>query len=194
MNKEKLHQFIQNILPMPLDKAAHIATYFTPKQFDKNDHFFKEGKICSTSYFIEEGLLRSYVIDLEGEEVTIEFYGKDLFANDFLSFFKRIPSKQNFQALSDCTTWAIGYEDLQLCFHTMPEFREFGRMMLITNYARLQDRMLGMIQHSAEQRYLHLIQSKPDIFQHAPLKMIASYLGITDTSLSRIRKDLTKKV
>jgi CRP-like cAMP-binding protein len=193
MEKEKLIQFIQNIMPMSPNKAIDIARYFTVHYFGKNDHFFREGKICSTSYFIEEGLLRSYVINLEGEEVSLEFYGKNLFANDFISFFKRIPSKENFQALSDCKTWAIGYEELQHCFHSMPEFREFGRMMLINNYARLQERMLGMIQLTAEQRYVHLIQAKPDIFQHAPLKMIASYLGITDTSLSRIRKDLAKK-
>jgi CRP-like cAMP-binding protein len=193
MEKEKLIQFILSIMPMSPEKAAQISEYFTPRLFEKNDHFFREGKVCSTSFFIEEGLLRSYVVDLEGEEVTIKLFGKNIFANDFLSFFKRIPSKENFQALTNCKTWAINYDDLQRCFHTMPEFREFGRMMLINNYARLQDRMLGMIQLTAEQRYVHLIDSQPDIFQHAPLKMIASYLGITDTSLSRIRKELTKK-
>jgi CRP-like cAMP-binding protein len=193
MEKEKLIQFILTIMPMSPEKAAQISEYFTPRLFEKNDYFFKEGKVCSTSFFIEEGLLRSYVVDLEGEEVTIKLFGKNIFANDFLSFFKRIPSKENFQALANCKTLAINYDDLQRCFHTMPEFREFGRMMLINNYARLQDRMLGMIQLTAEQRYVHLIDSQPDIFQHAPLKMIASYLGITDTSLSRIRKELTKK-
>ncbi len=66
-------------------------------------------------------------------------------------------------------------------------------MMLINNYSRLKDRMLGMIQHTAEQRYLKLIETHPEIFQHAPLKNIASYLGITDTSLSRIRKEISKK-
>jgi CRP-like cAMP-binding protein len=130
---------------------------------------------------------------VDGNEVTTNFYGKNIFANDFLSFFKRIPSNENIQALTDCTAWSIGYEDLQICFHTIPEFREFGRMMLINNYSRLKDRMLGMIQLTAEQRYLKLIEMHSEIFQHAPLKNIASYLGITDTSLSRIRKEISKK-
>jgi CRP-like cAMP-binding protein len=193
MAQEKLIQFIQTILPMSAEKAAYIAHYFTLTYFNKNDYILKEGKICTQSYFIEEGFLRAYVVDLNGNEVTIEFYSKNIFANDFLSFFKRIPSNENIQALTDVTAWMINYDDLQICFHTIPEFREFGRMLLINNHSRLKERMLGMIQLTAEQRYVNLIASKPDIFQNAPLKMIASYLGITDTSLSRIRKDLSKK-
>jgi CRP-like cAMP-binding protein len=193
MEKEKLIQFLQGMLPMPEDKAEQIAAYYHLKTVDKNDYLTQEGKVCRQSFFVEEGFLRAYVTDIEGNDVTLNFYGKDGFANDFLSFFKQIPASQNIQALTNCTVWAITFADLQTCFHTIPEFREFGRMLLVTNYGRLQERMLGMIQLTAEQRYVKLIESQPDIFQNAQLKMIASYLGITDTSLSRIRKDLTKK-
>ncbi len=193
MEKEKLIQFFQRLLPMSDDKAAQIATYFHLKTFAKNDYSTKEGMVCRHSYFVEEGFLRAFVTDIEGNEVTLDFYGKDGFANDFLSFFKQIPAVENIQALTDCTVWSISYADLQICFHTIPEFREFGRMLLVTNFGRLRARMLGMIQLTAEQRYVNLVQSQPDIFKNAPLKMIATYLGITDTSLSRIRKDLAKR-
>jgi CRP-like cAMP-binding protein len=193
MEKEKLIQYFQTMLPMSDDKAAQIGSYYHLKTFAKNDYLTKEGKVCQQSFFVEEGFFRSYVTDVEGNEVTLDFYGKDGFANDFLSFFKRIPATENIQALTECTTWATTFEDLQVCFHTIPEFREFGRLLLVTNYGRLRARMLGMIQLTAEQRYVNLIQSQPDIFQNAPLKMIATYLGVTDTSLSRIRKDLSKK-
>lgn len=192
MSKESLVNYIQQILPMPIDKAVYIATFFTQKNYVKNDFLLKEGKICTESYFIESGFLRSYVVDIDGNEVTTDFYGSNLFANDFLSFFKRIPSNENIQVLADCTTWMINYNDLQTCFHTIPEFREFGRMMLINNYSRLKERMLGMIQLTAEQRYEKLLTSHAEIFHNAPLKYIASYLGITDTSLSRIRKEITR--
>lgn len=192
MNKESLVCFIQKILPMPADKAEQISIYFTPKSYHKNDFLLKEGKVCSESHFIESGFLRSYVVDIDGNEVITDFYGSNIFANDFLSFFKRIPSNENIQVLADCKTWMINYEDLQTCFHSIPEFREFGRMMLINNYSRLKERMLGMIQLSAEQRYERLVTSHPEIFQNAPLKYIASYLGITDTSLSRIRKEISR--
>jgi CRP-like cAMP-binding protein len=193
MEKEKLIQYIQGMLPMPTDKAEQISSYYHLKTFAKNEYLTKEGNVCRHSFFVEDGFFRSYVTDVEGNEVTLDFYGKDGFANDFLSFFRRIPATENIQALTECTTWATTFEDLQICFHTIPEFREFGRLLLVTNYGRLRSRMLGMIQLTAEQRYLNLIQSQPDIFQNAPLKMIATYLGVTDTSLSRIRKDLAKK-
>jgi CRP-like cAMP-binding protein len=193
MEKEKLIQFLQNMLPMPTDKAEQIAAYYHLKTLTKNEYLTQAGKICRQSFFVEEGFLRVYVTDVENNDVTLNFYGKDGFANDFLSFFKQIPASQNIQALTNCTVWAITFADLQTCFHTIPEFREFGRMLLVTNYGRLQERMLGMIQLTAEQRYVKLIESQPDIFQNAPLKMIATYLGITDTSLSRIRKEVSKK-
>jgi CRP-like cAMP-binding protein len=159
MGRENLISFIQKILPMPADKAEQISTYFTYEQLQKNDFLLREGKICTESHFIESGFLRSYVVDIDGNEVTTDFYGSNIFANDFLSFFKRIPSNENIQVLADCTTWMINYEDLQICFHTIPEFREFGRMMLINNYSRLKERMLGMIQLTAEQRYEKLVCS-----------------------------------
>lgn len=192
MGKESLVNYIQKILPMPVDKAEHITTFFTQKYYTKNDFLLKEGNVCAELHFIESGFLRSFVVDIDGNEVTTDFYGSNIFANDFLSFFKRIPSNENIQVLADCTTWMINYEDLQTCFHTIPEFREFGRMMLINNYSRLKERMFGMIQLTAEQRYGKLLTTHAEIFQNAPLKYIASYLGITDTSLSRIRKDITR--
>lgn len=193
MNKEKLIQFIQNILPIPLDKAKLLVEKFNAKEISKNDFILKEGEVCNESYFLEEGLMRAYTYDLDGNDVTTAFYSKNIFANDFLSFFKRIPSKENIQAVTNCKTWFITYEDLQVNFHTIPEFREFGRLNLINNYAALKQRMLSTLHETAEQRYDNLINSNPEIFQNAPLKNIASYLGVTDTSLSRIRKDFIKK-
>src|SRR5437588_3335041 len=107
-----------------------------------------------------------------------------MFASDFLSFFKRTPSKEYIQALTDCETWYITYQDMQENFHNIPEFREYGRQNIINNYSLLKQRMVSMLQETAEQRYANLVNSNPEILQNAPLKYIASYLGITDTSLS----------
>ena len=87
----------------------------------------------------------------------------------------------------------MNYEKVQTCFHSYPEFREFGRMMLVTNYSNLHERMLGMIKDTAEIRYLTLMKRHPYLLQNVPLKIIASFLGISDTSLSRIRKEIVIK-
>jgi CRP-like cAMP-binding protein len=80
-----------------------------------------------------------------------------------------------------------------MLFHSLPEFRDFGRSILVKGFAALKSRVLSMITETAEERYAQLLKNNPEIFQHAPLKIIASYLGVTDTSLSRIRKEFSKK-
>ena len=74
-----------------------------------------------------------------------------------------------------------------------PEFREFGRLKIVASYGQLKGRMLSMLQETAEERYTSLVTNRPEIFQQVPLKYIASYLGITDSTLSRLRKSFVKK-
>lgn len=193
MSQEKLVKYLQQVLPMPTDKAVQIAETFKSKFVAKNTFLIEEGKVCNISYFIEEGYARMYTFDTEGKDVTTALYSNCMFANDFYSFFKRVPSPENLQTISDCKTWYLSFDDLQKNFHTIPEFREFGRMLLINNHASLKQRMLSMIQQTGEQRYAHLMETHPEILQNVPLKNIASYLGVTDTSLSRIRRDFATK-
>ncbi len=193
MNKDNLIQLFQSVLPMSTGKAEQLAEKYKPKKIARNEYLLKEGAVCNESHFIEEGITRSYIYDFEGNEVTTAFYSKKMFTSDLVSFFKRTPSKEYIQALTDCETWYLTYEDMQTNFHTFPEFREFGRLNIINHYSILKQRMLSMLQETAEQRYSNLINSNPEVLQNAPLKYIATYLGITDTSLSRIRKEFVKK-
>lgn len=188
-----LNQFIQATFPMPQQHSETIVNLFQEKELSKNDFLLAEGKICNEYCFLEQGFMRSYTYDPEGNDVTIAFNSNNQVVCELFSFFKRVPAKENIQALTDCKLYYITFEQLQTIFHAMPEFREFGRTILVNSYARLKQRMLSMIQETAEQRYATLIKTNPDIFQNAPLKYIASYLGITDTSLSRIRKEFAKK-
>lgn len=193
MNTEHLQHFIQSTIPMSGEKAQVLANKFEWVEVEKNEHLFVEGKISKATFVLEAGFIRSFTLDSKGNEVTTNIYSPFCFVNDVLSFFKQQPCTENFQTLTPCILWKMGYEDVQANFHSMPEFRELGRMMLITNYSNLKVRMLGMIKDTAEQRYLKLIEQHPAIFQNVPLKIIASYLGITDTSLSRIRKEIAQK-
>lgn len=193
MDKDSLIQFVRKVLPMSADKAEQLVARFQPMRFEKNEYLLKAGKVCNESHFIEQGIMRSYTYDLENTEVTTAFYSQNMYASDLLSFFKRSATKEYIQAITDCETWYITYEDMQDSFHAMPEFREFGRLNIVNQYSTLKERMLSNLQETAEQRYNDLINSSPEIFQHVPLKYIASYLGIADTSLSRIRKEFMKK-
>ncbi len=193
MNKDNLIRFFQHVLPMSSHKAEQLVEKFEAREIARNEYLLKEGSVCNESHFIEEGIMRSYAYDIDGNDVTTAFYSKKSLISDLLSFFKRIPSKENIQAVTDCQTWYISYEDMQTSFHAYPEYREFGRLNIINHYGILKQRMLSMIQQTAEQRYIDLINLHPELLQNVPLKYIASYLGITDTSLSRIRKGFIKK-
>ena len=172
--------------------AEEIATQFTHEQLKKNDFLLQEGKLANKYLFLEDGFMRAFAYDLEGYDVTTNFYSSNQVVFEVSSFFLFSPSKENIQCLTDCQGWYITYEQLNHLFHALPQFREFGRSILVKGFAALKTRMLSMITETAEERYARLIQSNPEIFQYAPLKHIASYLGITDTSLSRIRKEFQK--
>jgi CRP-like cAMP-binding protein len=190
--RKKLATFIAGIYPMPLSQAEAIAARFSEKDFSKDDMILKSGKTCNEYYYLEDGYARAYTYDLDGNDVTTAFYTSNQVICELFSFFKRVPSRENIQALSDCKTWYLTFDGLQEVFHSLVEFREFGRTILINSYAMLKQRMLSTLHETAEERYGNLLRTNPEIFQHAPLKQIASYLGITDTSLSRIRKEISK--
>lgn len=193
ITNDQLVQHLQQTLPMSPAKARLIAEKFRPAAFPKNSWLLEAGQVCRESHFITQGIIRSYTYDLDGNEVTTAFYTPNTFTNDQLSYFSQSPAKEYIQAVTDCQTWCISYEDMQESFHTIPEFREFGRLNIVMQYSILKQRMLSALQETAEQRYSQLITGNPEIFQYVPLKHIASYLGITDTSLSRIRREFIKK-
>lgn len=166
---------------------------FEEKDLSKNEFFLKEGIVSNEYLILESGFLRAFTHDTEGNDVTTNFYGAGSLVLEVASFFHRTPAKENMQALVDSKGWVITFEKLNGLFHAHPAFRETGRFLLVKGFAALKERMLSMINETAEQRYLTLLQRNPDIFQQAPLKHIASYLGVTDTSLSRIRKELAKR-
>jgi CRP-like cAMP-binding protein len=173
--------------------AEEIAAIFSPRHLNKNDFLFKEGRVCNEYVFLEKGFVRAFAYDTEGNDVTTNFHSAGQVVFEVSSFFNRTASKENYMALVDCEGWMITYDQLNSLFHSRPEFREFGRSVLVKGFSALKIRMLSMITETAEQRYSALLNANPEIFQQAALKHIASYLGITDTSLSRIRKDFAKK-
>lgn len=173
--------------------AEEIAGHFAKKTLGKNDYFLKQGRLADEYLFLESGFIRSFAFDVNGNDITTNFYSPNQVVFEVASFFNRTISKENFQALTDAEGWFITYTQLNTLFHTMPAFRDFGRQILVRGFSALKNRMLSMISDTAEERYQKLLQANPEIFFNAPLKNIASYIGVTDTSLSRIRREFSKR-
>jgi CRP-like cAMP-binding protein len=166
-----------------------ILSQYEQIDFAKNDYFIKEGTTANYYYFMESGFARAYVIDLEGNDISTKFFSSSDIVIDWHSYFLKTKCRENIQAITACKAWKITFENFMKLFK-IEAFREVGRTRLVNNYFELKNHSISIIADPAKERYLNLIKSKPDIVQNVPLKQIATYLGITDTSLSRIRKEL----
>ena len=195
MTKEPLLSFIRSNTPnVPVQEQAlfTIADQFELRLFKKGDYLLEIGKV-SEYIFLAEGFLRTFTFDENGEEVTTYFYHRDRMVYDAASFFLSIPSTENIQAITDGMAFITKFSQLNQLFHTVPEFREFGRQMLVKEFVAYKQRTLAMINKAAEERYVDLLETNREIFQHAPLRQIASYLGISERTLNRIRSEGVKK-
>ncbi|NQX92503.1 MAG: Crp/Fnr family transcriptional regulator [Flavobacteriales bacterium] len=174
------------------EELETILSKFTKLSYSKGENLLEINRNSNHYWYIEEGLVRSYLIDYEGNEVCTGFSAKGDIIIDWPSFFMRTPTKETIEALSDCICWQLDFETFQQLFHSVENFRESGRARLVQSYFELKAHSTSLITDLAKDRYLNLLSTKKEIAQKVPLKMLASYLGITDSSLSRIRKEIAR--
>lgn len=187
MAQESLIAFLQSTGFVSAQQAPEIAAHFAPKTLEKNEFLLREGQVCDEYLLLDTGLVRAFANDPDGNDVTTGLCTSGQLVFEVASFFNRTPSQENMQALTASAGWSITYQQLNALFHARPEFREFGRSVLVKSLATLKGRMLAMITKTAAERYAALLHAQPQLAQQVPLKYLASYLGMTDTSLSRIR-------
>lgn len=172
------------------DEVEAIAAAHERVSFRKGEYLLREGQISDEYFCLESGLIRAFATSSEGNEVTTGFFSTGDVVIEVASLFLKVPTKENVQALNECSCWRISFDTFQSLFETIDGFSEWGRTWMSAALFGSKQRSLSMITDSATERYLALLADHPEIIQQAPLKVIASYLGITDTSLSRIRKEV----
>jgi CRP-like cAMP-binding protein len=189
--EDDFFQTIYNHSLFKKEDYKEISKAHTKIEFSQGTLLLEKGKIAKEFYIIEKGLFRSFLYDYNGNEITTEFYcPKEILIESF-SLFQRIPSRENFQAISGGIAWKIEYDIFQALLHKVEGFREWGRTWATNQLFVLKQRSINALTISATERYMSLIKERPQIIKQSPLKYIASYLGITDTSLSRIRKEIS---
>ncbi len=192
MSTELFKNIYQHFL-LSEEDVRTIASFHHNKKVAKDEILLKEGEVLESYYLLEKGLVRAFVHDVDNNDITTEFFIDGDIVIIPSSLFQQIESQETLQAVTDCELWEIKYEDFQEVFRSIPGFAEWGRLWFTYQLFTLKQRSLDMITVSATQRYLKLLKEKPQILQHVPLKYIASFLGITDTSLSRIRKEIVSQ-
>ncbi len=185
-----IEDFINEITPLPDDILLEVKEKFIKKEFSKGDKIIEQGKVCKYLYFIEHGLARSYYINEKGKDITVWFFAENNVMTGVESFFQRKPSMYEMEFLENSIVYAISYQNLNLLFDKYHELERFGRLLSIRLLTEVVDKLIAMQFQSAKERYQFMINKFPNISYRAPLGHIASYLGITQETLSRIRAQI----
>lgn len=188
--KNNLFHSIYNHPALRKEDLREIIAAHEKIDFPKGEVFLESGKMANAYYLIESGLLRAFVHDFNGNEITTAFHCPGEISIEVSSLFQRIPTEENIVALTDGTAWKIEFDIFEALFHKIEGFREWGRAWMAQQLFVSKKRSIDMLTRSAADRYLSLLSDHPEIIKDAPLKHIASWLGVTDTSLSRIRKEI----
>ena len=169
------------------------TTFFIPKKVRKKQYLLQAGDICKAIAFVSNGCLRSYTVDDKGEEHIVQFAIDGWWISDLQSMLTSQSATMNIDALEDSQVLLLERASQEKLCRALPQVEHFFRLLLEGNYNAARMRISDLISSSAEGRYLHFLKTYPDIVQRVPQSQIASYLGITPQSLSRIRKELAEK-
>jgi CRP-like cAMP-binding protein len=169
------------------------SQFFAPRKVRKRQFLLQEGEVCRFMAFVTAGCLREYTVDHKGEEHVIQFAIRDWWISDLNSFLGGTASTHTIDALDDAEVLMLDREARDTMLEKVPKMERFFRMLLERNYVATHRRINDALTASAEERYLAFIQTYPALVEQVPQHHIASYLGITPQSLSRIRKELSQK-
>ena len=187
---ESLLKYINNYTSTPLtdSQVELIKNTFVPKKIRKRQYFLQEGQVCKYGAFIVKGAMRQYSVDDKGVEHIVNLFIENWWASDRESFVMLTPSVYNIDAWEDTDVLLITRADHLNLLNSIPAIVEMSRKMDERNSIATQRRLNSSISFSAEKRYSDLASTYPEFLQRFPQHIIASYLGITKETLSRIRK------
>jgi len=163
-----------------------FSQYFKRQEIPAKTILLEEGKISKTMFFIEKGCLRTWV-NVNGKEITTQFFFEGDKISSIESFRTKQPSLYTIESLEPCVLQTISQKDFQNILESSPEIREEIQEHLYQRLVQSQKLFFSFLKNTPQQRYQELIEKQPQIIQRVPQHYIASYLGITSVSLSRIR-------
>ncbi len=192
-------KFIEQIIDINEEEWNETDIEFKKVHYKKGDIINKEGEVFRNIYFINSGIVRSYFIDKEGRDFTwyIHYSSeqanmKNLFVVDYASFIRQEPSKLFFEVIEDTELFSIDFNSIQKLYNLSAKWQKLGRLMADEGYYNIHHRTFSLLTENAKTRYKRLLKENPNLLQIVPQYYIASYLGITPQSLSRIRKEYDK--
>lgn len=189
--KEKIIKHFCDITPLTDEECDLISNSMVINEYRKGSVLIKEGQMAVDTYFILKGLIREYVL-IDGEERTTNFFTEGQWVISLSNFDPQARATHNLECAEDSSLVVGNEREAQEMFKRFPRFETISRVIMEAHFAEQKKFLTSFITESPEQRYLNLLNRRPDIFQRVPQYQIASYIGVKPESLSRIRKRMAK--
>lgn len=185
--KDTLKSFILTLAPFSDDDFNEALPFFKTEVIKKNAYFSKAGRVSDKLGFVVDGLLRSFYT-IKNKDATTFFLTPGSVACALLSFLQTIPAVENIQALQTSTIVTIKRKDLETLYHENWKWQQAGRVLIENYYIKMEQRSISLQNQTALERYRAFTREFPEIVQSVPQHYIASFLGVSPETLSRIRK------
>ncbi len=187
---KNLMQWISKSIEIPVGLEDALLSISDSRQLKKGDFILKSGEIVKKTYFIIDGCLRSYLYDQSGKEHTIQFATKNWWISDYRAYFSRKTASLNIECIANAHVIEMNWSDLDWIYNKFPTVESFQKTNLEKHLVSLNTRIQSQLELGAEERYLKFIKDYPEVAEYAQNKHIASYLGISPQSLSRLKANL----
>jgi len=183
---EELLKYLESIHPMTDGLKLYLASILKVKHLPKKSYLLKAGHVCRNIYFIGEGLLRCFYIKENHEVCSWFMKERDVIAS-VESFFMQKESYESIETLEDCVLYYVSYDELQYLYRNFSEFNFIGRVLVEKYYMLSEQRLYSLRMQRSQDRYNFLLQHFPELILRVPAKYLASYLGITEVTMSKAK-------
>jgi len=190
---ELFFQTLKTAVDFTGEDLTVIKKQLTPKKLRKKQYLLQEGDVCKFVAFVEKGVLRSYTIAEKGTEHILQFALEGWLISDLYSFLTAEPANYTIDAIEECELVLISKNAHEELLKTLPKYETWIRLQITGAYIALQRRLTSIISLSLEERYESFTSIYPHIVQRVPQHMIASYMGLTPETLSRVRRKITER-
>lgn len=190
---ELLHKKIDAITTVTQEEYTYFKTLFINKKLRKRQYFLQEGDVCKYQAFVVKGLLRSYTIDDKGNDHILQFATEGWWLADLSSYLNNEPSFLNMDALEDSELLLLNKEAWEKAMKEIPSLEHYFRIIIQNHLVATQKRLLQSLTETAEEKYNRFLKTYPECVPRIPQHMIASYLGVSRETLSRVRKQISTR-